>query len=136
MAFFEWDNVLDIGVKAMDQQHQLLVKMMDKLYTQNHTQVSKLQLIESVNELFRFVVKHFREEERFMKSINFPNLEAHKKIHQNLLRELEELSKDFKESYEEKLSSEFVIFLKFWLSTHIMGIDNKYGTFAKQMGVV
>lgn len=136
MAFFEWDSALDVGVDAMNQQHKILIGMMDKLYTQNNTQATKTQLIEGVNELFAFVIKHFREEEGFMASIHFPNLEAHKKLHQNLLNDLKTLGDDFKQNSEEKLSSEFIIFLKFWLSTHIMGIDNKYGTYAKQTGLI
>lgn len=135
MAFFEWDSALDVGVDAMNQQHKILIGMMDKLYTQNSTNVSKSQLIENVDELFMFVIKHFKEEETFMASISFPNLEAHKKLHQNLLTDLKTLGDDFKQNNEEKLSSEFIIFLKFWLSTHIMGIDNKYGVYAKQTGL-
>lgn len=136
MAFFEWDSALDVNVEAMNQQHKILISMMDKLYTQNSANASKEQLIESIDELFAFVIKHFGEEEAFMASINFPNLEAHKKLHQNLLNDLKTLGNDFKQSNEEKVGSEFIIFLKFWLSTHIMGIDNKYGVYAKQMGLV
>jgi len=136
MAFFEWDNALDVGVDAMNQQHKILIAMMDKLYTQNCANAPKNQLIENVNELFAFVIKHFKEEEDFMASIHFPNLEAHKRLHQNLLTDLKSLGNDFKQNNEEKLSSEFIIFLKFWLSTHIMGIDNKYGVYAKQTGLV
>ena len=33
----------------------------------------------------------------------------------------------FKNSNAQQLSSEFIMFLKFWLSTHIRGIDTKYG---------
>ena len=136
MAFFEWNSAFDVGVDAMNQQHQILIGMMDKLYNQNSANIPKNQLIKNVDELFLFVVKHFREEETFMASISFPNLEAHKKLHQNLLNDLKILGDDFKQNHEEKLSSEFIIFLKFWLSTHIMGIDNKYGIYAKQTGLM
>jgi len=136
MAFFEWDSALDVGVDAMNQQHKILISMMDKLYTQNGVNTPKNQLVENVDELFAFVIKHFKEEENFMASIHFPNLEAHKRLHQNLLNDLKNLGDEFKQNNEEKLSSEFIIFLKFWLSTHIMGIDSKYGIYAKQTGLI
>ncbi|MEY3219294.1 MAG: hypothetical protein RIT27_651 [Pseudomonadota bacterium] len=136
MAFFEWDNALDVGVNAMNEQHKILINMMDKLYTASNANSTKQQLIEHIEELFAFVIKHFKEEEAFMASIHFPNLEAHKILHQNLLNDLKKLGDDFKQSNDEKISSEFVIFLKFWLSTHIMGIDNKYGVYAKQTGAL
>jgi hemerythrin len=76
--------------------------MMEKLYTQNSANVPKNQLIENVDELFAFVIKHFKEEENFMASIHFPNLESHKKLHQNLLNDLkslgDELSKIMKKN--------------------------------------
>lgn len=136
MAFFEWDSALDVGVNAMNEQHKVLIRMMDKLYTDSNSNATKQQLISNVDELFAFVIKHFKEEEAFMSSIGFPNLEAHKRLHQNLLNDLKKLSDDFKQSSEEKISSEFIIFLKFWLSTHIMGIDHKYGVFAKQTAAI
>lgn len=136
MAFYAWDSSLDVGVEPMNQQHKILIGMMDALYVQNTNQTPKLQLIDSIDKLFGFVVKHFTEEEYFMASIGFPNLDAHKRLHQNLLRDLQTLGDDFKKSSDQKLSTEFTIFLKFWLSTHIMGIDTKYGVFAKQTGAI
>ena len=92
----------------------------------------KQALVDSAIELVDYVVKHFKDEESYMASIGFPNLEEHKKLHGNLLVELNKFVGDFKNGAAEKLSDQFIMFLKLWLTTHIRGIDTKYGMYAKE----
>jgi hemerythrin-like metal-binding protein len=127
MAFFEWDSALDVGVAEMNEQHKTLINLMEVLYQKNLASHSKAELIVAIDNLVNYVVKHFHDEESYMASIQFPTLETHKQIHQHLLEDLGKLIEQFKQSDINQLSSEFVMFLKFWLSTHIRGIDTKYG---------
>lgn len=127
MAFFEWDSALDVGVAEMNEQHKTLISLMEVLYQKNLASHSKAELIVAIDNLVNYVVKHFHDEESYMASIQFPTLETHKQIHQHLLEDLGKLIEQFKQSDINQLSSEFIMFLKFWLSTHIRGIDTKYG---------
>jgi hemerythrin-like metal-binding protein len=127
MAYFEWDKALDVGVEEMNQQHKTLIGLMDVVYQKNESGASKQEIVGSIDNLVNFVLKHFKDEEGYMASINFPGLEAHKKVHGNLLTDISKLVEGFKNGTAEKLGSDFPIFLKFWLSTHIRGIDTKYG---------
>jgi hemerythrin-like metal-binding protein len=127
MAFFEWDSALDVGVAEMNEQHKTLIGLMEVLYQKNVAHHSKAELLTTTDELVNYVVKHFHDEEDYMASIQFPTLETHKQIHQHLMDDLGKLIEQFKKSHAEQLSNEFVMFLKFWLSTHIRGIDTKYG---------
>ncbi|MDD2816602.1 MAG: hypothetical protein PHP00_12860 [Thiotrichaceae bacterium] len=76
--------------------------------------------------------QHFREEEQYMGSLGFSGLEAHKRLHLNLLTDLTHFIEDFEQGSSDRISDDFTIFLKFWLSTHIRGIDTRYGQFAEQ----
>lgn len=127
MSFFEWDESLDVNVDSMNAQHKNLVNLMDALYTKNLAGVSKQELLDGLANLMQYVLKHFKDEEGYMESINFLGLETHKRLHQNLLTDLTTFVNNFKNSEAQQLSSEFIMFLKFWLSTHIRGIDTKYG---------
>lgn len=127
MAFFEWDSALDVGVAEMNEQHKMLIGLMEALYQKNLASHPKAELIAAIDDLVNYVVKHFHDEEHYMASIQFPTLETHKQIHQHLMDDLSKLIEQFKQSNVEQLSNEFVMFLKFWLSTHIRGIDTKYG---------
>lgn len=130
-SFFEWDKSLDVGVDEMNHQHQTLIGLMEALYQKNAQGATKQDLIETTEHLVDFVIKHFKDEENYMALINFPGLEAHRKLHGNLLTDLTKFVNDFKGGTHDKISNEFVTFLKFWLSTHIRGIDTKYGVHAR-----
>jgi hemerythrin-like metal-binding protein len=127
MAFFEWDKSLDVGVAEMNQQHQALISLMETLYQQNLAGIPKAELLTTASELVNFVVKHFKDEEEYMRSKNFFGLEAHKKLHEHLLTDLANFVNDFSKGSNTKIGGEFITFLKFWLFTHIRGIDTKYG---------
>lgn len=127
MAYFEWDKSLDVGVEEMNQQHKTLIGLMDAVYQKNESGAPKQEIVGSIDNLVNFVLKHFKDEENYMASTNFPGLEAHKKVHGNLLTDISNLVDGFKNGTAEKLGTDFAIFLKFWLSTHIRGIDTKYG---------
>lgn len=127
MSFFEWDKSLDVGVDSMNEQHKKLITLMDVVYQKNLTDSSKQEIIHSINELISFVVQHFKDEEAYMEQIKFPGLTSHRMIHGHLLSDLTKSVEDFKNSSANKVGSDFIMFLKLWLSTHIRGIDTKYG---------
>ncbi|MEN9461309.1 MAG: hypothetical protein RIS84_1329 [Pseudomonadota bacterium] len=132
MAFFEWDHSLDVGVEVMNQQHRILIRLMDTIYDKNTENAGKEELLKSIYAMVDYTRQHFRDEEQYMSSLGFSGLEAHKRLHLNLLTDLTRFVEDFEQGSIEKLSDDFTIFLKFWLSTHIRGIDTRYGQFAEQ----
>jgi len=89
-----------------------------------------LPSITQASELVNYVIKHFKDEENYMQAANFPGLETHRKLHNNLMVDLNKLVMDFVNGTNEKISVEFVMFLKMWLFTHIRGIDTKYKVLA------
>jgi hemerythrin len=129
MAYFQWDNSLDVGIDAMNEEHKVLIGLMNALYEKNTQGADKNTLITAANALWDYVLQHFNNEERYMASIGFPNLEAHKKLHANLLTELQQFINNFKNGEATHLSKDFSTFLNFWLATHIRGIDFRYGDY-------
>ncbi len=126
MSYFTWDEDLDVGVEAMNDQHKKLIALMEEVYQKNAAKVGKEGVLQATQTLIDYVIKHFRDEEAYMESINFPGLEAHKQIHRNLLGDLNDLAKKFVASDDSELSEEFMAFLSLWINTHILAIDNKY----------
>ncbi len=125
MSYFNWENKLSVHVKAMDDEHKVLIDKMNALYDAHAAQKNFAQLTPLVNDLVNFAVKHFADEEAYMEKINYPGLATHKIVHKNLLKQVGEHVDNFKST--QKMSGEFFTFLKVWLSSHIMGIDMKYG---------
>jgi hemerythrin len=124
MSTFEWSSDLSVGVPEMDNQHRQLINMINDLMD-NIDSLGKDEILKAYTALGDFVVKHFKEEEEFMESIQYDGLATHKIIHERLLNQLGDFAKQIEDGTldSEKLFS----FLELWLKSHIMGIDAKYG---------
>jgi len=126
---FEWSDELSIGVEKMDQQHQNLVKKINLLIEDiNH---DSPEVLKDFQEMAKFVIEHFDDEEKYMESIEFPNLEIHRNIHKQLLEKVGEFGQAIESGNLDK--GQLINFLKMWLKSHIMGIDMKYGEHAKKV---
>jgi len=132
-AFFKWDSGrLGLGVEAMDAEHQKLIQLMNQLYSLAESKAPRGRVEMVLDQLASYTVKHFEAEERYMKSIGFPELITHQQIHKSLLEKFTAHAKAFKESKDPAPSSEFFTFLKIWLQAHIAGVDRKYAQHSKK----
>jgi hemerythrin len=128
---FTWSQTdLTVSVTKMDDEHQKLIDIMNRLHERNEANAPKQELSTILNELGEYTVKHFTHEEAYMESINYPKLSIHKTIHASLLEKFSFHKKDFLMNHD-KVSREFFDFLTMWLRAHIQGIDRQYGDFSK-----
>ena len=127
--FFKWDREkLTTYVDAMDDEHQKLISLMNQLYTQYEAKASHSELSRILKELAAWTVTHFEHEEKFFDKLPYDRAAVHKHIHQTLLADLKKHQAEFEKS--KVLSPDFFIFLKTWLTAHIIGVDKKYGMIA------
>ncbi|MCP4913605.1 MAG: hemerythrin family protein [Oligoflexia bacterium] len=124
---FEWTSELELGVLSMDDQHKVIIEKINVLI-EGLNKDESFSIRSAFDELCKYTVFHFDEEEKYMASISFPGLETHKLIHKNLLERMGELSSEIDSGELDK--SGLVSFLKMWLRSHIKGIDNKYGVYS------
>ena len=130
--FFKWDTSrLGLGVEAMDAEHQKLIQLMNQLHSLAQSIAPRGQVDRVLDQLASYTLKHFDAEERYMKSIGFPELITHQQIHKTLLEKFTIHAKAFKASKEDAPSAEFFTFLKIWLQAHIAGVDRKYANHRK-----
>lgn len=131
-----WKESYKIGVDLIDKQHKELFEATGKL----------LQVIEQKGDwnqrkdtckaildfLKSYVVKHFKAEEAYQESIQYENLEQHKKVHQKFtLNVLEYEKRLIESSYEYKLIKQFAGMLSTWLIYHVADEDQKFARFAE-----
>ena len=127
--FFKWDaNVFGLKVKEMDDEHQELIRLMNKLFDSNQNNQPFNEIKKHVDALAEYTVKHFADEEKYMEKISFPGLQTHKIIHQQLLEQFKGYVTDFTKT--QKITDAFFKFLAVWLTSHIKGIDMKYAEHA------
>lgn len=130
MAIMEWTTELATGVSSMDEQHKILIGLMNRLHDENTAGKGKAVLLNSFKELASYTAKHFKNEEDYMESINYPDLKIHKMNHTKLLDQVANHLNQTETTGE--LNEDLFPFLKMWLKSHIKGIDTKYGAFANK----
>lgn len=129
MPIMQWDSSLDVGVSAMNKEHQDILAVMNRIYDASAQGVHGHAINDLVAQLGQVCVDHFTDEERLMERIGYPEIDKHKQLHARLLSQVDQHAQAIRAAHG-KPSAEFFNFLKFWLTSHIKGIDTKYAAHA------
>lgn len=124
---FIWSDKLSLGVDVMDDEHKILIQKINNLVINLEKQTiskDKKSLLAAFTDLANYTVEHFSHEEKFMETMNYPQLNSHKKIHEKLLNQVGLYGQQIQ---NETLDDRKLIgFLRNWLISHIMGVDMQY----------
>ena len=127
----KWTPNLSVGVDFIDQQHKRLLEKASQLLEAGQKGEGKEFMLQMLDFLSEYTKTHFRDEEKYMESIKYPELEAQKKAHAYFEQELAQLRKDYTES-----GGSLVLLVKAnkmiddWLTKHISSMDKKIGEYA------
>ncbi|HML37423.1 MAG TPA: bacteriohemerythrin [Bacillota bacterium] len=128
----EWTPSLAVGVSSIDQQHKTLFEKANQLFEAGKNNKSKEFIFELLGFLDDYTREHFQSEEAYMRSINYPEYEAQRKMHADFIASLDQLKKDYQESGGSILvilnANQMVID---WLLKHISIEDKKIGGYKK-----
>lgn len=127
MAHFEWEEKYSVKNSEMDHQHQKLFDYINAFYDQVESGTDA-SCQKAFVDIVKFTEYHFRDEEAMMDKVNYPDAAKHKIIHKQLVSRVTELGNDLAEG-KEGAKAQIKVFLKNWLTAHIMGIDMKYSEF-------
>jgi|GEM_PF-558417 len=124
---FPWDKNFETGITKIDEQHQVLVLILNKLAAHLANSSVVVELNKVFDELIDYTDYHFKTEEGIW-SQHFQNDEwflTHEKTHgafiENILKMKEnEANKDFDE-----VIYDIVLYLAKWLAYHILDTDKR-----------
>ena len=135
MSLITWDEKYSVNVQKFDQDHKKLVQLINDLHQAmlDHKANDVLGVI--FIELANYTKDHFKAEEEAMVKYSYPNFEAHKKLHTELVAQVDKLWDDFKAG-KLMMSITVLNFLRDWLVKHILGEDSKYTAFFNAKGLV
>lgn len=134
MTLLTWSHHCSVGVKAMDDQHGILMDTMNELYLELVRGCDRKQLDAQMERLIEFSRMHFESEERLLEQHGFPGFAEHREAHRQLLRQIRETVDRMERTEGEALRS-FLDFLRAWYSEHIEGLDQQYGAWLNEKGV-
>jgi hemerythrin-like metal-binding protein len=97
------------------------------------TEIAKTK-VEALQAMQEYGIYHFRSEENFMKSIGYPDLPHHWRLHKDFDYKVFHYIREI-ETGEVVKNTEIIAFLREWLIDHVMKEDMKIRQFLKKNSV-
>ena len=119
------DAEFKLGIDDVDDEHGKLIDMLNRVHDLLSEGKSKWARTYYNDMLSTYVYEHFANEERFMESFDFPEIEEHKKVHSNFRRSFEKL-KPLIETYDDASFRQALNDTFVWIIFHIGNVDKKY----------
>jgi len=125
-----YQNTMLIGIKSMDSEHKILFKQADQLNEAIRTEQYKEEVFETMQVLLDYTVHHFNSEEGLLKRCNYPELKAHKQMHDGLVQTLKEIIDELdNDEFFLHTARKFNRILTNWVIQHIGEEDKKYAAY-------
>lgn len=134
MSLIYWLPEFDIKIGIIDQQHKLLVELINELYDELTRTKDRAAISKTLNKLGIYTATHFAREEDFLEKYDYPELDEHIQEHEYFEDMLNQYESEFN-SGKQELTANILNFLGDWLIKHINGTDKKYSTFLRTRGV-
>ncbi|MEW5774845.1 MAG: bacteriohemerythrin, partial [Thermodesulfobacteriota bacterium] len=133
-AFIAWTPALSVGIASIDEQHKVLVGLVNELHAAMRQRRGNAVLSGVLDRLKDYTVKHFKYEEKLFEQHRYPEADAHAQIHSKLVEQVLDFAEELG-SGRATVSMDLLRFLKKWLTEHIMGADKKYAPHLTARGV-
>lgn len=130
----DWSDRYSVGVFKFDNQHKMLIKQINDLHMAMRIGNGKSSLITVMDNLVKYTVEHFADEEREMQRTNYPDYMAHKREHDKLVEKVQDL-RERMSSGKIVVTMEVMNFLRDWLTNHIAKVDKQYSDHLVGQGV-
>lgn len=121
----EWSKEFSVGIEEIDEQHKLLVELLNATHAAIQQRRSSEMTKEILGKLIDYAKLHFAVEESLMRLLNYADYEEHKEQHRILMENIGDLSKKL-ESGKMAVGFELQHFLRNWLIKHILENDKRY----------
>ncbi|MGL1862646.1 MAG: hemerythrin family protein [Pseudodesulfovibrio sp.] len=132
MNHLNWSEDLTLGLDSLDDQHKELFSIANDLLKAIDRAEGETVLKEVFDRLKNYTESHFKEEEAYMGSIDFPGLDDHAEEHALLLMRVNTLWRLILS--DEKISPKGVaLFISDWISAHIMDSDGQIATYTQSL---
>ncbi|MBX3042411.1 MAG: hemerythrin family protein [Candidatus Kapabacteria bacterium] len=134
MALISWNNSLSVNVTKFDDQHKVLVNLINDLHEAMMNGKGKLVIGKILQDLTSYSESHFAEEEKYFAQYSYPKTVTHIKEHRDFINKVI----DFRQGYDSgklSISVEVINFLKTWLQNHINVVDKEYSDFFNSKGL-
>ncbi|WP_420238964.1 bacteriohemerythrin [Telmatobacter bradus] len=126
MTLLTWNHDRTVGVRAMDDQHGILMDAINELRLAQSHGGGREQIAEIFDRLIEFSRMHFWSEEQLMEKASYEGLNEHRALHHKMLAEMLQIAHQLQygdgSNLEGKLGAMRGHFLR-----HVEEVDALYG---------
>ncbi len=134
MTLLTWNHACTVGIRAMDDQHGILMDAINELRQALVHGSGRERMSELLDQLIEFTRMHFATEEQLMAQTGFAGLEEHRAEHHRMLAEI--LQAAHRLQYGEALPLRPLLCeLHHGFLNHIESTDQGYGPWLREHGV-
>ena len=125
MGVLKWSDAMSVGNTVIDAQNKVLVEAIDEIYSGIANGRCQSLLKEKLPFLANYTRYHFESEEMLMRMAKCGNIDEHIARHDAIRQKIYGYEKAIKDGQLID-TEELCIFLKDWLTKHIMQKDKSY----------
>ena len=129
------DTRYNVGVRTLDEQHQIILVMLDRLFTAVEQNKEREVLIPILNDFLGQARQHFSNEEELMVRCEYPSVLTHKSSHDMYLNKIMTYQKNVLDG-NVSFALERVAYFRRWFKDHILESDKQYIPFVTTKGLV
>lgn len=129
-----WNDNLCIGEAHVDKQHKALFELIQKYFDTCNTEKKYEEIVNVIDYLAKYVKEHFDYEEAVQRKKNYPEYEAHRKLHEEYKQMVQDLKKKIDKNGATSVNvmrANTMIYK--WLYTHIKTEDKKLGKYLSDL---
>ncbi len=129
MPLITWTPQLSVGVQPLDNDHKLLVSLINQLHDTVEDNQDRDTVGSVLNALVDYTEYHFEREEILMRVCGYPDLEKHKKAHDAMKAKVKGIKNDYAKSENMDIGGDVLDFIKNWFTEHVQNQDKLYRSF-------
>lgn len=125
MPFYRWTQAMSVGVEGLDSDHRVLIGLIN-LLAELVDSADAAALDGILGELEDYACGHFAREERLMRAVGYPQLDAHRAEHAAFAVHIEGMRKGAVLGADVAAAMALLEYLKSWLNHHVLILDMDY----------
>ncbi|MFH1020990.1 MAG: hemerythrin family protein [Pseudomonadota bacterium] len=123
MGEFVWSDKYSIGNAEIDAEHQRLVELANDITSFAASGENLKRVKGDIVALYDYAKTHFRHEEEYMVQLDYPQYEDHKKLHEQIIAEMNAIMKH--SGNLDALVYKFKRLMHVWVLEHILAEDSR-----------
>jgi len=121
-----WKSEFSIGNYRIDNEHIKLFEIAKKALNAKKNNTEDVEKLKSIIwSLYEYIGTHFKNEEKFMSEIEYPDLPRHKTIHKTLLDNLHQFIQTLNDLTIDEIEKQLYDFIEDYFIRHIVKEDKR-----------